>query len=68
MFIHSPVNRLVFAGDVMFSRAVRRSMLAARDPAFPFRKIACTLKQADIAFVNLKNRRFPIVAATLRTV
>ncbi len=53
--IHSPVNRLLFAGDVMFSRAVRRSMLAARDPAFPFRKIACTLKQADIAFVNLES-------------
>lgn len=51
----SPVNRLLFAGDVMFSRAVRREMLAAHDAAFPFRKIACTLKQADIAFVNLES-------------
>jgi poly-gamma-glutamate capsule biosynthesis protein CapA/YwtB (metallophosphatase superfamily) len=48
-------NRLIFAGDVMFSRAVRRQILAARDPAMPFRKIAPLLAASDIAFVNLES-------------
>jgi poly-gamma-glutamate synthesis protein (capsule biosynthesis protein) len=50
-----PVNRLLFAGDVMLARAVRRQILAARDPALPFRKIAPLLSKADIAFVNLES-------------
>ena len=53
---HGPaLNRLVFAGDVMFSRAVRRQIVTARDPALPFRKIAPLLSAADIAFVNLES-------------
>jgi poly-gamma-glutamate capsule biosynthesis protein CapA/YwtB (metallophosphatase superfamily) len=48
-------NRLLFAGDVMFSRGVRRQMLAAHDPALPFRKIAPLLATADIAFINLES-------------
>ncbi len=48
-------NRLLFAGDVMFSRGVRRRILAAHDPALPFRKIAPTMSAADIAFVNLES-------------
>ncbi len=48
-------NRLVFAGDVMFCRAVRRQILAAHDPALPFRKIAPLLASSDIAFVNLES-------------
>ncbi len=48
-------NRLLFAGDVMFSRGVRRQILAAKDPALPFRKIAPLLAGADIAFVNLES-------------
>ncbi|MGA8026714.1 MAG: CapA family protein [Bryobacteraceae bacterium] len=47
-------NRLLFAGDVMFSRGVRREILAANDPALPFRKIAPLMAAADIAFVNLE--------------
>lgn len=47
-------NRLLFAGDVMFSRAVRRKILEANDPALPFRKIAPVMAAADIAFVNLE--------------
>ncbi len=39
----------------MFSRAVRREMLAAHDPALPFRKIAPLMSAADIAFVNLES-------------
>ncbi len=39
----------------MFCRAVRREMLAARDPALPFRKIAPLMCAADIAFVNLES-------------
>lgn len=48
-------NRLVFAGDVMLSRGVRRQILAAHDPALPFRKIAPLLAGSDIAFVNLES-------------
>ena len=50
-----PLNRLLFAGDVMLSRGVRRAILAAHDPALPFRKIAPLLASADIAFVNLES-------------
>ncbi len=49
------VNRLLFAGDVMFSRAVRRAILAANDPAMPLRKIAPLLSSADLTFVNLES-------------
>jgi poly-gamma-glutamate capsule biosynthesis protein CapA/YwtB (metallophosphatase superfamily) len=49
-----PYNRLLFAGDVMFSRGVRRAIIAARDPALPFRKIAPLMSAADIAFINLE--------------
>ena len=48
-------NRLIFAGDVMFSRAVRREILDTHDPSMPFRKIAPLLKAADITFVNLES-------------
>ncbi len=47
-------NRLIFAGDVMFSRDVRRQILAAQDNELPFRKIAPLLAASDIAFVNLE--------------
>ncbi len=50
-----PYNRLLFAGDVMFSRAVRRQIIAAHDPALPFHKIAPLTAAADIAFVNLES-------------
>lgn len=49
-----PYNRLLFAGDVMFSRAVRHAILAAHDPALPFRKLAPLMSAADITFVNLE--------------
>ncbi|HEX4230017.1 MAG TPA: CapA family protein [Bryobacteraceae bacterium] len=49
-----PYNRLLFAGDVMFSRQVRRDILASHDPAMPFRKVAPLMQAADIAFVNLE--------------
>ena len=49
-----PYNRLLFAGDVMFSRAVRRAILAAHDPALPFYKLAPLLSAADITFINLE--------------
>lgn len=45
----------MFAGDVMLSRGVRRAILAAHDPALPFRDIAPLLASADIAFVNLES-------------
>jgi poly-gamma-glutamate synthesis protein (capsule biosynthesis protein) len=52
---HAPYNRLIFAGDVMFSRDVRRQILASGDDALPFRKIAPLLAGSDIAFVNLES-------------
>lgn len=51
----APFNRLLFAGDVMLSRSVRREILAAHDPALPFRKVAPLMAAADIAFVNLES-------------
>lgn len=48
-------NRLLFGGDVIFARGVRREILAAHDPALPFRKIAPLMSAADIAFVNLES-------------
>ena len=53
--LHAPYNRLVFAGDVMFSRGVRRAIMAAEDPAMPLRKIAPVLSGADLAFINLES-------------
>ena len=50
-----PYNRLLFAGDVMFSRGVLRQILTAHDPALPFHKIAPLMSAADIAFVNLES-------------
>lgn len=47
-------NRVIFAGDIMFSRGVRTAILASGDPALPFRKIAPLLAAADIAFINLE--------------
>jgi poly-gamma-glutamate synthesis protein (capsule biosynthesis protein) len=38
----------------MFSRGVRKAILAAHDPALPFRKTAPLTSAADIAFVNLE--------------
>ena len=52
---HAAYNRLIFAGDVMFSRAVRRAILDAKDPAMPFRKIAPLMAASDITFVNLES-------------
>ncbi|MBV8866995.1 MAG: CapA family protein [Acidobacteriaceae bacterium] len=53
--IQARFNRLLFAGDVMFSRGVRRQILLSGDPALPFRKIAPLLAGADLAFVNLES-------------
>ena len=52
--VYGHQNRLIFAGDVMFSRAVRREILVRHDASMPFRKIAPLLKSADITFVNLE--------------
>jgi gamma-polyglutamate biosynthesis protein CapA len=50
-----PFSRLIFAGDVMLCRSVRRQILSSHDPALPFRKIAPLLAGSDIAFVNLES-------------
>lgn len=48
-------NRLIFAGDVMLDRGVRKQIVGAHDPALPFRKIAPLLAGSDIAFINLES-------------
>ncbi len=48
-------NRLIFTGDVMFSRGVRREILNSGDPAMPFRKLAPLLAASDITFINLES-------------
>ena len=53
--VYGAHNRLIFAGDVMFSRAVRREILGRHDSSMPFRKIAPLLSAADIIFVNLES-------------
>jgi poly-gamma-glutamate capsule biosynthesis protein CapA/YwtB (metallophosphatase superfamily) len=53
--IFTRYNRLLFAGDVMLARGVRRQILASGDPALPFRKIALLFSAADLAFVNLES-------------
>ena len=42
----------------MLSRAVRREIIAARDPTLPFRKLAPLMRGADIAFINLESPFF----------
>jgi len=39
----------------MLSRGVRRAIVAAHDPALPFRKLAPLMCAADIAFINLES-------------
>jgi poly-gamma-glutamate synthesis protein (capsule biosynthesis protein) len=50
-----PMTRLLLGGDVMLSRYVGRLARRRGDPAWPFRKLAPSLRAADIAFVNLES-------------
>jgi poly-gamma-glutamate capsule biosynthesis protein CapA/YwtB (metallophosphatase superfamily) len=50
-----PLNRLLFAGDVMLCRDVGRRMRETKDPAHPFVKIAPLLASADLTFINLES-------------
>ena len=45
---------LIFVGDVMLARRVGATMQARHDWVYPFRKIAETLRAADIAYCNLE--------------
>lgn len=46
---------LLLAGDVMLGRSVEQESRKRADFAYPFRKTADTLRDADISFVNLEN-------------
>ncbi|MGO8735100.1 MAG: CapA family protein, partial [Terriglobia bacterium] len=51
----APVERtLLFVGDVMLARSVGALMEAMQDWDYPFRKVAPTLRAADLAFANLE--------------
>ncbi len=47
-------HTLLFVGDVMLSRGVGRKIQEEGDWTFPFRKIADTLRSADLTFGNLE--------------
>lgn len=47
--------RIVAGGDVMLARWIGRKARLEEDWAWPFRHIAETLREADIAFINLES-------------
>jgi len=49
-----PVS-LIFGGDVMLGRTVMTKSQDSNDYLYPFRHVADTMGEADIAFVNLEN-------------
>lgn len=56
-------TKLLFGGDVMLGRTVMTKSQDESDYNYPFRYISSTLRNADIAFVNLEN---PFVAGCKR--
>jgi poly-gamma-glutamate capsule biosynthesis protein CapA/YwtB (metallophosphatase superfamily) len=48
-------NRMLFGGDVMFSRFVGKLARDNHDPAWPLHDLAPVLRAADLAFVNLES-------------
>ncbi len=53
--LNSKPITLIFAGDIMLSRAVGQKIQKTKDSNFPFLKIAETIRSADFAFANLEN-------------
>lgn len=45
---------LLFVGDMMFDRYIKRAINEAQDPLLPFARIAQTLQEADLAIGNLE--------------
>jgi poly-gamma-glutamate synthesis protein (capsule biosynthesis protein) len=52
--VAAPVYELVFVGDMMFDRNIRKNIAAAEDPLLPFALIKDEIKKADVAFGNLE--------------
>lgn len=46
---------IILAGDVMLGRSVMTKSLDMNDTTYPFKKVAATLKSADLVFINLEN-------------
>lgn len=55
---------IMLTGDVMLGRTVMSKSLDLGDPAYPFRKVAETLSQADFVFINLES---PIISLCPRS-
>lgn len=53
--IDDEVWSLIVTGDVMLGRTVNYKTITYDDYAWAFRKVADTLNQADITFINLEN-------------
>ncbi len=51
-------TKLILTGDVMLGRNVMLEAIYAKNPNYPFKKVADKLRRADIVFINLEN---PIV-------
>ncbi len=48
-------TEIILTGDVMLGRSVMSKALELNDNIYPFRKVAGTLRNADIVFINLEN-------------
>lgn len=48
------VRTLLFVGDIMLDRSVRKQIEREQDPLYPFVRIADTIRTADVAFANLE--------------
>jgi poly-gamma-glutamate synthesis protein (capsule biosynthesis protein) len=48
----------IITGDVMLGRSVGAKSIAWGDPAYPFRKVAGVLSDADLVFINMENPVF----------
>lgn len=52
--IEAKTYTMLFVGDIMLDRSVRRQIEREQDPLYPFVRIADTLRSADLTFANLE--------------
>jgi poly-gamma-glutamate synthesis protein (capsule biosynthesis protein) len=54
VIVATPTSTILFVGDMMFDRYVRRFITEAQDPLLPFARTASTIQEADLAIGNLE--------------
>ncbi len=52
--VQPATSTILFVGDMMFDRYVKRAITQAQDPLLPFSQIASVIQDADLAFGNLE--------------